>query len=181
MKINEFNKIIKTIKDDQTAIYKKAEELYTNKIYDLEKYENIGAYKKSSSNWWKQNHLLEQVTIESSNINEFDLDGLIEYLEEFKEDHKECNEIGKVNIYESEDIGDEYISFIGFKYEYFKLNPAKLESEVGRLTREKVEEILKPKSVEHSIAPDCKIVKLFRDGSIDWKTLQTITYKECDL
>lgn len=180
MKIEEFEKIIKTIKDDQTAIYKKAEELYANKVYDLAKYEAIGAYEKGLT-YWRDNHILEKVTISSDCISEFILNELIEYLEEFKKDHEKSNEIGKSEIYEDEDIGDCYINFIGFKYIYYKLSQNKLESEIGRLTREKVKEILKPKSVKNSVMPDCKIVKLFRDGSIDWKTLQTITYKECDL
>ena len=181
MNIEEFNKVIQSVTDEQTVIFNKAKELSANGIYKLEEYTRIGAYSKPQYNWQSNKTLLTLHTVHSESMHEESIENVLEYLTEFQQTYRECCEIGLARIQEEQDVEDGYIGNIGFYYNYYTLEEAKLESEIGRLTREKIQELLKPDSVEDSVTPDCKIVQLFKNGSIDWETLQSITYKECDL
>jgi len=44
-----------------------------------------------------------------------------------------------------------------------------------------IKEKLKPESELYAITVDCKLLQLFKDGNIDWLTLQKLTYTNCNL
>ncbi len=180
MKLEDFNKMVSQIEKEQTDSYNKAVALYESGERSLSAYEVIGAYKKVG--WYSESGFFSKQEKQSSCLSEYsDIAGMVESLQEFESEYKECNEINKSSLEKYEDIDDEYISFFGFKYSYYYINENKLSSEISRLIREKIKDELKPSNVEKSVMPDCKIVQLFKDGAIDWETLQMITYKDCKI
>jgi len=179
MKLKEFNEIVESVKVGQEAIFKRAEELYKENVYDLKAYEEIGAY--PCKRWSDQKGFLEKTVVKSGNIDGKELNTLYEVLQNFEREYVDVKEIGKSSISPFDNVGDCYIEEIGFKFYYFKINKAYLQYEIGRITREKIKDLLKPDSAKEAIVPDCKMVQLFRDSAIDWDTLQKITYKDCEL
>ncbi len=178
MKLEQFNEMVASVEAEQRAIFNKAKELKNNGVTVLKEYEKIGAM---SHGWWSHKGLVIKVEVQCDTLKGMDIEDLIEELNELMKGYESCDGIAKSAIKNEVDVGNEYISYIGYKYEYYELSEEKLESEIMRLCREKIAEELKPIDVEKSVIPDCKIVQLFRDGSIDWETLQKITYKNCQI
>ena len=177
MKLEEFNKVMEDIKIVQTDIFNKGLKLLSEGVYDLSKYEEVGI----NVSVWLRGTLFTKVEERSACIYDMDINYVLDELKEFKQKHKNEEKIGLSEIDIDTDFGDDYIRSIEYVYYFYELKTEKLESEIGRITRDKISDILKPESVEKSIVPDCKMVQLFRDGAIDWKTLQKITYSECNL
>lgn len=172
-----------TVSEELNATYELAEQLFIEGIYDLKQYADIGIV--PDKNWYNNNKsILFRNRVESKMLNElYTIEELTESLKEFEETHTQLKVIGKSKIESEEDIGDGYISFIGFNYYYYTLNKDALASVIQTKSRQLIAKLLKPDSIEdgNEVTAECAIVKLFLDGNIDWNTLQTITYKGCEL
>ena len=128
--------------------------------------------------------MLVKTRVESEMLNDFDtIEDLTESLKEFEETHTQLKVIGKSKIEFEEDIDQDYISFIGFTYYYYTLNKGALATVIQNKSRQLIAKLLKPDNIAdgNEATADCAMVKLFLNGNIDWKTLQTITYKGCEL
>lgn len=179
MTLEEFNTLTEQIKTEQTNLFNAAKELFNSGEYNLLAYNKLGIKEPT---YWHQESLLTQVFKESPCIYDMDLDYTLEVLTEFKVKHEAESQIGlnsSIDMYVN--VGDGYIDDIRYGYSYYALDLNKLESVINTMTRRIIEGFLKPGNVEQSITPDCSAVQLFRDGAIDWETLQKITYKDCTL
>lgn len=179
MTLEEFNTLTEQIKTEQTNLFNAATELFNSGEYKLSAYNKLGIKEPA---YWHQESLLTQVVKESPCIYDMDLDYTLEVLTNFKVQYEAESQIGlssSIDMYV--DAGDGYVDYMHYGYSYYVLDINKLEPIINSKTRRIVEGFLKPDNVEHSIAPDCSVVQLFRDGAIDWETLQKITYKDCTL
>lgn len=178
MDLQQFNIMLASVEAKQRAIFEKAKVLKERGVTNLKEYEEIGALKIS---WHKHEGVFKKIEVKSNALEDIDIEEVIETLKEFQDGYKSCDGIAKSQIKNEQDVGDEHIHYIGYMYEYYELSEEKLESEIMRLCRELIKEELKPNGVQYVQTPDCKIVQLFRDGSIDWETLRRITYKDCNI
>ena len=80
------------------------------------------------------------------------------------------------------DVDDGYIDEQHYRYRYQVLcSPMEIEQRWKSEVKGKFREILKPKKERYSRPVDCKLMELFKDGSIDFKTLQKLVYSNCEL
>ena len=178
MDLQQFNTMLASVEAKQRAIFEKAKALKERGVTNLKEYEEIGALKIS---WHIHEGVVRKIEVKSDTLEYIDIEDVIETLKEFQNGYKLCDGIAKSQIKNEQEVGSEYIHYIGYMYEYYELSEERLESEIMRLCRELIKEELKPDGVQYAQTPDCKIVQLFRDGSIDWETLQRITYKDCEI
>ena len=185
MTVEELQKLESATKLEQTKIYEKAVKLFDSGEYRLEKYQEIGAINKLDNRYRlsrSSRRILSKTLICSDTIQSNDsIESLIEMLEEFRTDYLELNAIGKTEMSLEESASDRYIECLVYIYSYLSLDRESLQKEIQRLTGEAISNRLKPKNSNYEQAPDCNLLQLFRDGSIDWTTLQKITYSNCDL
>ena len=71
---------------------------------------------------------------------------------------------------------DEY----GYTYTYYELMES-ITYEIKSAKKKNLATLLKPDSQRHTNTPDCKLIELFKDGTIDWLALQKLTYTNCNL
>ena len=77
---------------------------------------------------------------------------------------------------------DSYIDEQHYRYRYRVLcSPMEIEQRWKYEVKNKFKENLKPKKERYSRPVDCKLMELFKDGSIDFKTLQKLVYSDCEL
>ncbi len=169
MKKEELAKLIENKKQEVLGIYNKALEMSENNIYDIEEYVKIGAVTKSY--WGKHRGLLESIRVESLSLDVCDIRDAIDGLTEFEKEWAELQEIGKSEINKE----------CHYFYIYYRINPNSLESEQKASCRAMVSALLKPEKEKKEQQPECKMMELFKEGIIDWETLQKITYKNCDV
>jgi len=107
------------------------------------------------------------------------VDTLISYLEEFKEEaeaHKKAIDYRMFTDYDFED-GSSFRAYVNWKTIRSSIN----EQTVNYKFKRTVSDLLKPKTVLTTRLIDCKFLKLFQDGNIDWETLRQLVYSDCKL
>ncbi len=179
MKKEELAKLIENKKQEVLGIYNKALEMSENNIYDIEEYVKIGAVGKSY--WGKYRGLLESISVDSLSLDNRDIRTTIDGLKEFEKEWGELQEIGKSEIRANFEEVNFSIVECHYSYTYYRINPNSLESEQKASCRAMVSALLKPEKEKKEQQPDCKMMELFKEGIIDWETLQEITYKNCDV
>ena len=126
-----------------------------------------------------------KVTLESDSLLECDIDETIEIAQAFKE---ECAPFAdKRGFYTCQrNLVDEYdLEELYFQAEYNTVKESLKDTVINSAFRELVKAWVKPvpKGDEYIYTSnvDCKILTLFKDGKIDWKTVRVLTYSDCDL
>ncbi len=160
----------------QNEIYQKAKDLFENECYTLSEYENINAY----SSYWSAIYL-KNIMIESNTLDD-DLEYAMESLTEFKETIDNTKGIKTSGVALNSFTEEGYVYDIKYTYSYMIIcDDEQFNRELSKIIREKISQILKPESEEDQLTVDCGMLTLFKDDKIDWKTLQKITYKECEI
>ena len=112
-------------------------------------------------------------------------DDMIEMINEFKEKCEQFNNnidfkvlyVEPTSDYDSSSIDGNY-----FMCTYYTVKDEISEFAVNNMFRDFIADELKPQEYKgYTRSADCKLLKLFMDGSIDFKTLQQITYVDCKI
>jgi len=113
-------------------------------------------------------------------------DSMIEMLEEFKQEVAELPyHIGGtydlcISAYGYSD-GAAEIDDNHFGYTYWTRDTEVKDFYINGKIREWINLNLKPDSVQYSRPVDCKLLTLFKEGAIDFDTLQKLVYTDCKL
>ena len=92
MKLEDFNKMVSQIEKEQTDSYNKAVALYESGERSLSAYEEIGAYAKIG--YYSDAGFFSQQEKKSECLSDYsDIESMVEILQEFESEYKECNEI----------------------------------------------------------------------------------------
>ena len=168
MTLEEFNK---GYEDIRASLEQQLEDAKGNTSRRLEDYPGI---------------LLKSVTVDISILNleiEDCISDLTLGLEEYTQ-HKalkiEVSEIVQSYYVPSYDGAE--VEELTYTYSYYKVLPAISDA----LVREQFivwvkDELYKGIEGVYPRRPECSMLELFKSGSIDWETLQKITYKDCEL
>ena len=141
--------------------------------------------KEQFLNWIDGDKLPEYCFIKSIKSEDFEYnvtpDQMIDMLSEFK---KEVEELpyhidGRYNINLS--AGDYYIEDNHYAYECYIHREELPEYAVKSKIKQWINEQLKPESERCTQPVDCKLLALFKEGTIDFKALQKLTYTNCNL
>ena len=179
MTVKEFEQEMKQIEDKQNSLFDKAKKMYKDKVLDVNEYLKL----EEKPIFWHSTSEILSLKKNNIDINDLDIEDVIKELEDFRREYKNAkkkNLIGLSEIEEDKWASNECVEEFGFRYEYYELSSEKNQLIIQKLKRKKMSELLKPKSEKSPTIPDCKMVELFTNGTIDWKTLQTITYQTCD-
>ena len=120
----------------------------------------------------------------TNNLYNIDLEELKQEIIDIEELYSTTVGINKTQIFQTNriDVYDEYEELESLNYEFSYRVPMKEISEdfINKVFKRKIEEKLKPVK-EYKRSVDCKLMGLYKDGVIDWKTLQNLVYSDCDL
>ena len=110
-----------------------------------------------------------------------------ELVNDFIQEHKEQTgiEISSIDTFEEveRDFDDYFqIESYGYEYKYYEVcDTTELDRVITQKRHENLAKLLNINVDSYTITPDCKLIQLFKDGNIDWLTLQKLTYTNCDL
>lgn len=174
MELKEFNKLCEDIREKTLDEYEKAKELFNSESPDIKSL--------NENNFIIKNYKNIEIDYGIS------LEDMIEELQEAKKEiYKLSNGLvgfetsGNVEIEAYADYDCAFIDFFGIKYSYFDL--ASLESvemSIKKKIRFEVERMLNQTS-RFARPVDCKLLELYKSGTIDWKALQKLVYSDCEL
>lgn len=91
------------------------------------------------------------------------------------------NEVLQVEFTGDEEYGEVDTVYFSTEFNIFREVEDITESYSKYVFREIITNKLKPESESYASTVDCKLLQLFKDATIDWKTLQKLTYKDCEL
>ena len=133
---------------------------------------------------WNNTYLYNNKTsIESENLDECNISELKKEIEKYEETIS--NQKGYIlNRPELEaSVFDNYVDEIFLRTEIivFKYSDNLVDDFVNKKFKKIIEEKLKPEKEQYMQTIDCNMLKLFKNGSIDWKTLQSLTYSNCKI
>lgn len=112
-------------------------------------------------------------------------DDIIEMITEFKEKCEPLN--GNINfsikyIEPTSEYDDSSVNGNHFVCIYCTVKNEVSEITINHMFRDFIANELKPQDYKgYTKHPDCKLLKLFMDGNIDFKTLQQTTYADCKI
>lgn len=129
---------------------------------------------------------LEYHNIKSDYLTDYNtLDGVMKMMQEFKEECEEYkNNIGFKILYiePCSDYDSSSIDYNYFRCDFYKVKDEVKEHTINKQFRDFMKKELEPLNYTgYTRDIDCKIMKLFMEGTIDFKTLQQITYSDCNL
>lgn len=146
-------------------------ELFKNGELDIKKYDT---------------KFLDGKCIYSDSLEDYSSpDDIIEMINEFKEKCEQFNNSIDFKIVYTEPTSDYDSQLIDGNYfmcSYYTVKDEISEFAVNNMFRDFIANELEPQNYKgYTRHPDCKLLKLFMDGSIDFKTLQQITYADCKI
>ena len=129
---------------------------------------------------------LDKKCIYSDYLNDYSSpDDIIEMITEFKEKCEQFSNNINFSIKYVEPTSDYESSIVDgnhFACTYHTVKNEISEFAVNNMFRDFIADELKPQKYKgYTRSADCKLLKLFMDGSIDFKTLQQITYADCKI
>lgn len=154
---------------------------------EYEKYEklvqedlkNIKENKKPFTNLNFFNHNSRR----SKSIYELNLDDTLTVLTDFKENINENDKIGfridqKESYYTSYD--DRYLNDLYYEASWKTPKDEIKKDDIKKGFQVMVYDFLKPENAPFARNIDCILLELFKTKKIDWETLQTLTYTNCN-
>lgn len=172
MTLEEFNKMVATVKSELDAELEASKEMHKNGVLDVNEYNPL---------------LLDRKCIQSEELEDFDsLEDVASLIEDFKKqcyEHK--REIGltiryRVSAEPYRHEGSAYVEANNFLCTWYTVKQEIGESIYKRVIKDKIKELLKPVTARYLHTVDCKLLELFKAGTIDWKTLQKLVYSNCE-
>jgi hypothetical protein len=141
--------------------------------------------KEQFLNWNYGDNLPEYVTKKEINSGYFEdcgtPDEMIEMLNEFKDRVEGLPyHIRGVYIIEINPDGG-YIVENNYIYSYYVHKDEVSEHTIKTKVKKWINGQLRPESEPYTQSVDCKLLELFKEGTIDFKALQKLTYTNCDL
>ena len=172
MTLKEFEKLRADTAKEFAALHNKALALKASGEVSFSKYQDIGV-----------EHLMVVKYERTCDLEDVSIKTMLKEIEELNETFKLLNAIEKEKPYQEIDTGECYIHSFNYEFKYRDIcSKAELEARIKTKVKENVRIALKPKGYEgYTIHVDCKLLTLFKDGSIDWKTLQKLVYTNCEL
>ena len=147
--------------------------------------------KEQFLNWKDGDKLPEYCFTESIESESFEdqytPDQMIDMLSEFKKEveglpyHISGSYNIKLSAYSRYDDNDAYIEDNHYTYEYYIHKEELPEYTVKQKVKQWINEQLQPESAIYRQPVDCKLLELFKEGTIDFKALQKLTYTNCNL
>ena len=146
-------------------------ELFKNGELDIKKYDSS---------------FLETKSISATYLDDcLSPDEIIEMINNFKEECEQFkNNIGFKIVYiePTTEYDSSIIEGNYFKCVYYIVKNEISENIINSRFRDFIKNELKPQEYTgYTKYPDCKLLKLFMDGNIDFRTLQQITYADCKI
>jgi hypothetical protein len=146
-------------------------------------------FKKAVAMWNKKQEIEDKYLLHTTLISE-DINGRTpeEVIEVINEFYKEVSELPyhvdgsyqKLDIKTDYDSSEIYNDF--FIYSYKTISTIeRIEERVKTNVRTWFRKELKPDSEKYEQSVDCKLMELFKNGTIDFKTIQSLVYKNCVL
>jgi len=166
MKPAELKKIQDKFELGLTVKYEAQLQLQSDGVTDVTKYDKF--FLRTAS---KYLYMLEQSDIHSG----------IEEMQDFVTEHSEHVCIGKSDIEQFKETYYEGTDEFEYIYSYSTIiSKLTFESVTKSQKRDNLAKLLNP-GTDMDRTPDCKLITLFKDGTIDWNALQKLTYTDCDL
>jgi len=170
MTLEEFDKLFKEIDNRVKKEYRIAKELWDKGDFSFnDKFKTIEF-------------------IQSENIYEDSSEDCIKIIQDYKEKVKNFKgEIYSEEHIQSEidtdyDYGAEVISiYFETKIKVFRNATDITVDYTNKEFREIIRNLLKPEKETYAQIIDCKLLTLFKEGAIDWSTLQKLVYSDCEL
>ena len=143
---------------------------------------------KEAQELWKRKKPISDKFLFSTNISSSDFSdyytskNMIDAMNDFNNDIKNLpyhiNEDEYINL----TVDDDQIYYEEYTYRYSIIKAqTQVDYMIKKSVKNKFQQILMPSSESYSKYVDCKLVELFKDGAIDFKTLQKLVYTNCDL
>ncbi len=124
----------------------------------------------------------ETISIESADIDCEDLESTLEILNNFKDTCAEYKDKKSFCVIQENLVYDNYLDKLYYKASWEIVRDTISENYINTAFKSFVKEWLKPEgSNEYTRAIDCKMLSLFKGGHIDWNTLRTLTYTDCEV
>jgi len=169
MTLDELNKLEASIRTEVQKEIDLADKLHSSGVSIATKYPS----------WTLRSH-----SIYSTDISDGDgIERTIEILKDFMDEVESLGHVIELVTHMNVDCEDSYISenraYATYKVYSHPSNDV-VETQVKYRLRSKITQLLKPSGIQHPRSIDCAVLNLFKEGIIDWPTLQRITYKDCE-
>jgi hypothetical protein len=162
----------KTLEQELEETIKKNQELWNSGCRDKKAFDD---------------HCLQPKKLESEDI-ESTVEGSIELLQNFLEDCPDKEKVINFSTWVDSDIEYDYngdpFSICTAKVNWYELKEWSEESfqtHIKNQLRRELTARLQPAKVSYPKTIDCKLLTLFKEGSIDWITLQKLVYSDCEI
>lgn len=128
---------------------------------------------------------MNYTTVQFNPVDYDDIEDMIYYAKEFndkyKEDMKKSCTQSKMNLQaETSDWGDEDAIQV-YDYSFYELKDTVADTHIKSKIKEEFSKILNPFPNKSPRTPDCKLMELYKDGTIDFKALQKLVYSDCGI
>ena len=124
----------------------------------------------------------EAKSMQSDNFVFEDLEDTLEILQDFKSTSEVFKSKRGFSITQYSNVYDDFLEEIYFTASWVEVRDILVDSHIESSFKDYVKNWLKPEgSAEYTRGIDCKMLSLFKSGHIDWNTLRTLTYTDCDV
>ena len=160
----------------ESTITKQVEAEYNQTLDMFESGErDFWAYSKAGLSKYLNKYHVNELGI----IGYYDPLSLSNDLNDFVEEYNNCTDI-KTSI-ECYDYSREDSAAFGYAYNCYHVTAHLIESIIKNRVKFSIKEKLKPQSASFSKDVDCKLLQLFKDGTISWEALQKLVYSDCSI
>ena len=138
---------------------------------------------KTDIDFWERNYRI------SDCIYGCDMDDTIEYINNFKAEIAEYEHKRGFRVENKDEIEGDYedsyaeIGYVGFEASWLEPKEEIGEGLINNEFREFAKAWLAPEGLSgwEINYIDCKLLTLFKDGKLDWNTLRTLVYSDCEV
>lgn len=173
-----------TVEELNELIEQKYSELKKSYEKDVEGFKTPNTHSFEDTGTWAKNYKWLVRKKYSWSIGEYtDIEELSDIVQQAKEEleFKQRFSVGATCNFIIEHIGeDDGDSEIVLSW-YEPIASEEFEVIAKRELINYISDLLKPEESKNTYIVECKMLELFKNGQIDWKTLQSITYKDCQI